>query len=360
MVKKILIAVVFALLIVSSSIAAAEEYDWSQAPQIDTKTELARYIEDGRRNGQTTFRFIFTGAKVDNQEALDNLLNEITNVWAVVPLGSLVQEDGYGTERFTYKITKEYAGTHVANAYLSGDTAFLTPDEFKLYNEAVRIVNAAKKLSTPIEQERYLHDEICKRATFKSYTNEDAIGALILGVTNCQGYADAFYMLGRMCGFNVVRVQGIGDGKAHVWNTITFDDGKTYCVDVTFDDRNFFGKLNSYAYFNAPLEVMEGTHSYQWDLIPSLQQFVDNRYSYRAFKELAQASSAEDGLKLIVRKLARGKSWFSVMTPFDEKFSEDNVQQTADYVAKKSGKDINLNTWQRGNYLFFTAMLRAN
>ena len=165
-------------------------------------------------------------------------------------------------------------------------------------------------------------------------------------------------MLGRMCGFNVVRIQGIGDGKSHVWNTITFDDGKTYCVDVTFDDRNFFGKLNSYAYFNAPLEVMEGTHSYPWDLIPSLQRFVDKRYSYRAFKELAQASSATDGLKLIASKLAGGKSWFSVMAPFDEKFSEANVQQTADYVAKESGKNINLNTWQRGNYLFFTAMVR--
>lgn len=357
MVKKFLIALTFASLLISSQIAAAEEYDWSQAPRIDTKAELARYIEDGRRNGQTVFRFIFTGTKVDNQEELDNLLNELINSITIVPKATLYVEK-YGTEQFTYKITKEYAGTHVANAYLSDDTSFLTPDEFKLYNEAVRIVDKAKKLSTLIEQERYIHDEICKRATFKSHTNEDAIGALILGVTNCQGYADAFYMLGRMCGFNVVRIQGIGDGKSHVWNTITFDDGKTYCVDVTFDDRNFFSKLNSYAYFNAPLEVMEGTHSYQWDLIPSLQQTIDKRYSYWSFKELAQASSATDGLKLIARKLARGKSWFSVMTPFDEKFSEDNVKQTADYVAKESDRNINLNTWQRGNYLFFTAMVK--
>lgn len=94
------------------------------------------------------------------------------------------------------------------------------------------------------------------------------------------------------------------------------------------------------------------------DVISNLQQSIDNRYSYKALNEFAQTLSAEERLYLIARKLSEeNKIWFAVMTPFDERFSEENVQQTADYVAKLSGKNINLSTWQCGNYFFFTAMV---
>ena len=351
MLKKFFAAVILSLLIFSSSTAAAEDADWNSAPRIADKAELARYVESERRKGHTVFRVILVNGFTNEDP------NEFLNLALAPRVDMTWSYPSDGTERVTYTIT-EYPGTRVANAYLNGDTGNLTPDELKLYNAAVDIVNAAKKYSAPIDQERYLHDAICARAIFKSHKNEDAAGALIKGKTNCQGYADAFYMLGRMCGFNVGRMQGTGDGEAHAWNWIELD-GKVYCVDVTFDDKNFFGKLNSYVYFNAPLEIMEATHSYSWEALPNLQRDIDERYPYRTFDGFAQAASAETGLKLLARKLsAENKSWFSVMTPFDKRFSEAKVQRTADYIADESGKSIRLSTWQRGKYLFFTATVK--
>ena len=50
------------------------------------------------------------------------------------------------------------------------------------------------------------------------------------------------------------------------------------------------------------------------------------------------------------------------MTPFDERFSEANVQKAVDYIvdelnARKYNATFNLNVFQCGNYLFFTAMI---
>ena len=96
-----------------------------------------------------------------------------------------------------------------------------------------------------------------KKVNYKTPQDKpDAFAALVTGETNCQGYSDAFYMLGRMAGLNVRRIGGKFKGEFHVWNTITFEDGKTYCVDVTQDDIKYADK-NRYVFFNAPLEVVQ-------------------------------------------------------------------------------------------------------
>ena len=75
-------------------------------------------------------------------------------------------------------------------------------------------------------------------------------------------------MLGRMCDLNVNRIGGKTDNgnTAHAWNTITFADSKTYCVDVYFD-----AKFNSDYWFLANFERMKATHSCEWEIIPNLQ-----------------------------------------------------------------------------------------
>lgn len=263
MLKNFFVAVIVGVIVMSLRIVAAADVDWSRSPRISTKAEFARHIESGRRNGQTVFHVTLTdGLQVDTPEDFANLALvtyvDINGSW-----------QGVGKERvaqITYKI-REYPGTRIANAYLSGDTDNLTSDEMQLYDLAVGIVNEANKLSSEEEKARYLHDAICKRTTFKADKNT-AIAALVFGKADCDGYADAFYMLGRMAGLNVGRVRGyINNGTAtHAWNWITFSNGKTYCVDVTSDD-----KTRSLKWFNAPLTVMQKTHRCQWEIIPNLQ-----------------------------------------------------------------------------------------
>ena len=121
-----------------------------------------------------------------------------------------------------------------------------------------------------------------------------------------------------------------------------------------------FGKEFSYIYFNAPVEIMQVTHS--WDRSfepPNLQPSVDFRYSYSGIwsGNLARTTSAEAGINLVAKELKAGAKWFSVMTPFDENYFT-NSQEVANYIADKSGKNIHLNTRKYGKYMFFTAHLR--
>lgn len=291
MLRKIFAAVIVCMFMLSLQLVHAEDYDWSQAPQFGSKAEVAAYIENGRRQGQTTFYFVLTNVKIndDKEKGIKEILalnEEFVNVIAVVPIGNLSAV--YGTGNFIYEIVKEYPGNHVANAYLSGNTSGLTADEMQLYNVAVAIANEANKLSSPLERELYIYKELCNRGTYydeETLFTEDnnpkrlftAIGALIDGKANCSGFTDAFYMLGRMCGLNVSRIGGTikinGKTVKHGWNTITFDDGKSYCVDVT----NGANTKNLYL-FNAPLEVMKTTHRCDWNVIPNFQRTIDERY----------------------------------------------------------------------------------
>ena len=271
--RKFFTAVILAVFMFSAQIAAAA--DWNIVKHCNTKAELARWIEDGRREGQKAFNFTLSNFKVDNREELIKFGEELVNKIAVTISGSELSVDEYGIygARFIYTIKKEYPGTRVANAYLSRNKEQswmnLTAEEQKLYNIAVGIVDEANKRNSEVEKARYIHDEICKRVY--DYKNENernktAIGALIDHYSQCQGYSDAFYMLGRMCGLNIGRIGGIADGNGHEWNWITFIDGKSYCIDVTLDD-----KRNSHEWFLATFEVMKRHHSCDWSVIPNLQ-----------------------------------------------------------------------------------------
>ena len=256
--RKFFTAVILAVFMLSAQIAAAEDYDWSKAPRIRTKFELAQYIENERRKGHTTFHIVLTnGLRFDNNDDFIKL----------APAPTLAEKLKFSVNRtrVTYKIV-ETPGCRVANAYLSSNQQQawmnLTNEEQTLYNIAVDIVDEANKRSSEIAKARYIHDVVRERVLRHKNENErnkTAIGALIDRYAQCQGYSDAFYMLGRMCGLNVCKIGGYYDGGHHTWNTITYSDGKTYCVDVAF------GR------FNLTLENMTSKYSCQWEAIPNLQ-----------------------------------------------------------------------------------------
>ena len=258
----------------SLQIAVAETIDWKaidweSAPRIGSKQEFSRYIEDKRRNGQNIFYIVLTnGLKVDTEYEFANLS----------PIAHLKFHCEPTHECF-FEIT-EYPGTNVANAYRNCNTSKLTSEERKLYRKAVQIISEANKRTSEVEKARYIHDEICKMVITPASTVEgekmiDSKGKLISKVTasgallkheaNCQGYSDAFYMLGRMSGLNVGRIRGKVRGDNHQWNTIKLN-GKIYFVDVTQDDVN-----NTDRFFMRDLETMRHKYSYEWEIIPNLQ-----------------------------------------------------------------------------------------
>ena len=359
--KIFLIAALIAVLLSGSAFAAPKELadedinvDWSQAPRIGSRPELLRHVENERRAGRTKICVVLTGGL---QISWDEFLK-----LAPVPeiLSKRFLPEGEDT-RAIYEL-REYPGTNIANAYLRGDLSSLTDAEKKIYDAAIPIVDAAKKISKPLERERYLHDVICERTTY--YNNADkldmpnfvtAAGVFLDGKANCQGYSDAFYMLGRMCGLNVGRVLGILKDDLHVWNTIEFD-GQVYSVDLYDDDTAIAGdKIISYVCFNAPLEIIRAEHIFDWRDIPEFQRVIDDRFAYRAFKDMGQFPNAEKALKFLAKKISKRGEVFRAAAPFDEKFSAEHFDEVAAYLKKKSRHNVDLNIRRVKNYLFFTA-----
>ena len=359
--KIFLIVALIAVLLSNVAFAAQDEFDaedivvdWSQAPRIGSRTELFRYVENERRAGNTKICVVLTnGLQIPWDEFMK---------LAPVPEILFKSFRTEGTDTYAIYILREYPGTNVANAYLRGDLSTLTDDEKKIYDAAIPIVNAAKKISKPLERERYLHDVICARATYFDSPDKldmpnflTAAGVFLDGKANCQGYSDAFYMLGRMCGFNVGRVLGYLNGGLHVWNTIEFD-GRIYSVDLYDSDTAIAGnKIISYVYFNAPTEISRAEHIYDWHVAPEFQRVVDDRYAYRAFKDMGQFPDADKALKFLAKKISKPGEIFRATAPFDEKFSDDHFDEVAAYLKKKSRHNVDLNIRRVKNLLFFTA-----
>lgn len=364
MIRKIFAVMILAVFMLSSRIACADiPIDWDKVQRVSSKSDLAKYIESSRKNGDNVLPVILTnGLTISVEEFITLCPSSVVNQ-------KVLSNDGRNM-RVIFQI-KEYPGTRVANAYLSGKTDWLSAEERELYNAAVAIVNEANKRDNDIAKELYIYEYIMNHATYLTgdMNNQPrfvtATGLLIDGKANCQGYTDAFYMLGRMCGLNVGRTSGQTNGSGHAWNTITFNDGKTYFVDTTWDDSNIkfggFRNYNSYIYFNASVEIMQATHSWDWSLAPdNLQSSIDERYGYCCLTNTQRVNNAEAGLKLIAKKIAtENQKWFSVMVPFDENFSADHIQQVSNYLSREFAKTYHaqvkfyLYVKRYGSYLVF-------
>ena len=114
----------------------------------------------------------------------------------------------------------------------------------------------------------YLHNWLCENVTYEAMPEDyddiprvcGAVGALVDGRANCQGYADAFRLLGLLCGLEVRKQEGFdSDGGEHDWNVVCIE-GDWFIVDVTWDDVDDSDTWN-YAYLNAGTDV----NNYTWN-----------------------------------------------------------------------------------------------
>ena len=354
----------------ATAVAISQQIDWNNVPHFDNYTALVNYLDDCKYNLQTTVPVVCVGfVPNDGQVPITRLMNDF----------DFTEYGGDGQSTCLLCEITNYAGERVAYAYTHGDTSFLTADELQLYNLGVQIVNETKSLSTdPLYQEIHIHDEISGRADYysddyngtKVMRYQSALGALIDGQANCQGYTDAFYMLGTMCGFDVDKVVGYAGG-GHAWNTITFGD-KSYFVDVTWDDDyyNFDGtKCNNYIYFNAPTSVMGADHSWSPYCVPQNMQVFPDELNFYFAPEYGESGgsyfgttlpTAEEALNHIAYRIVnlnfRG-SW--VAAPFDYYYSIR--QYSADYLTaalNNMGYDwsgsVYLQIASLGNYMYYT------
>jgi len=130
---------------------------------------------------------------------------------------------------------------------------------------------------TEYDKEKVLHDYIVNHSQY-DYENlmnntipHDSFtpyGILILGRGVCQGYAEAFELLGKKAGLEcqvvIGKAYGVNQWSGHAWNIVKIGD-RYYHLDVTFDDPVIKGGngILRYNYYN--LTDTEITKDHKWD-----------------------------------------------------------------------------------------------
>ena len=215
-----------------------------------------------------------------------------------------------------------YPGDRILYAWRTGDDSVLSEDELKAKGVAEKIVKKAKSKKNAMETQLYLYNWLCnimKYETPNMHVSTEAylklrqltcVGALLDGKANCQGYTDAFYLLGNMAGFDVCRVFGKGDGEGHAWNGITLDD-KMYLVDVTFGDWDEIGsKAKGYIQFNCAFDPETYAIDGGTEVFPELVTGEDLSQTYYKYKKSIFKSQTDAANYLARQCKKNGKGWY--------------------------------------------------
>ncbi len=169
------------------------------------------------------------------------------------------------------RISARYPGTRIVNALREEDTLDLNHREREALSAALALAEACRR-EDPLETALLIHDALCERIVYTDddATEEDdnAIGALLDGRANCDGYADAFYLAGTLAGLEIRYQHGNSRRKeaeeryrdvSHMWNLIKID-GSWRMVDVTWDDQE---DRTVHTWFNIGADRARRTHV--WD-----------------------------------------------------------------------------------------------
>lgn len=260
--------------------AESDVSDITEITKISSLTELRDYLNGNKAQDIFELRFEYDG-ELDG-ETIARISNACCINWRV--------ENG----NEYYVTVFEYPGERMIDAHLSGDTSGLDEDELRTLEAAKQIVEEAKEITeNDFELELLLHDAIMKNVVYYGGPTAvddpenpprhlTAVGALLDGSANCQGYSDAFYLLATLAGFTVGRMNVYNSDGWHMANTILLD-GAWYIVDVTFDDTVIYtdGVQPSYRFFNAGRDMcVEYEWGAEFEYYPIADETDENYFYY--------------------------------------------------------------------------------
>ena len=217
---------------------------------IDSAFALRDYLRIQEEAGHTDFSFYFSPTTVDVSA------RNIARVGGYFYVQT--QLDG----NFCTVYVLDFPGERMVDAWRSGDTSQLTQDESQALQIALNLVTQAREnTATELELEQRLFDLFRDHVSYNDGSTDipdplspprhlTAVGALVDGSANCQGYADGFYVLATLAGFRVERMHVDIPEGGHTVNVI-YLDGAWYVVDTTYNDLDDpSGAQISYALMN--------------------------------------------------------------------------------------------------------------
>lgn len=241
-----------------------------------------------------------------------------------------------------------YPGQRIFWAWQAGDLSSLTEAEKQTCEAALEVVEQGRRETEDLmELELWLHDWLCTHVEYDSPVTyvypEDyvglreltCIGAILDGKANCQGYTDAFYLLGNLAGLEVCNVFGSA-GEGHCWNAVRLD-GWLYTVDVTFNDSYCpEPEDRTYIWYNNALDMNQYT---VWGGVSQFEKMVfleDLSKSYYADNDLIFEDLDTAARKLLQLYKADGEGlYYAVVDGTD--FDSDDLYDAFKRNMKSAG-----------------------
>ncbi len=291
--RKTLITLALAALLCGVATCAAAE-----GARITTRGDFARAFEAHADALEPEFELSLSYAMLeDAKSGIDTWISDLHSNCGIQDF-----RYSFDDRRAVLRITDiEYrVAVRLAYAYRHGNVT-LTAREQATLQKAASIVQAAP--AGILERERYLHDTLCSLVTYytdnEAYDEKDqAVGALLNGMADCDGYSEAFYLLCQMAGIPARFQHGDTYDKTdradvtHMWNLVQIN-GAWLMVDVTWDDADSAG-TNYYLYYNIGSLRAGDTHIWNGDVLTvSWAPEGGNAFRPAALAEQHAASEAQ-------------------------------------------------------------------
>ena len=269
-----------------------QQNQYAGIPTLRTRAEVRDYVMSQMDTFNYSFSFYYTAD-------MTGLSDFIADVTCVVSAQGRYTNMNDGSKRMDYTLIP-HPGVRIFTACCNGTEQNLTAEERDLLARARQILDEIRqgKPENDYMLEMAIHDWMASHITYYndySLKNPDpynplrfrtAFGALEDGVANCAGYADGFYLLSALAGFNVSKQKCYipEDNEWHIFNTIRL--GNTwYGVDVTWDDDVFHTNdgitFGDYAVFNAGKDVLSPVLTWDSEIeAHPIAPYSDGSYFY--------------------------------------------------------------------------------
>lgn len=298
------------------------------APQkselLDTAEKAVAFVEEMAQAGAGEFTLVCS----------DEVYNKLVKViykgdkFEIKAFHSLLDQSGFydyiavpaGMKKsITISDASLYPGYEILRSVEAGTESEL-PSELRETLTEARAMAEACKASDPLETAKNIQSALCEKTRYAYMTNrshvDTAMGILLKGVADCDGYADAFYLVGGLAGLEVRYQHGISsqyDSEenaivtgSHMWNLLKID-GSWRVVDVCWADKE---EGIDYSWFNIGKDRASRSRTWQEDLtVPLLEQTdlstrPETEYSVTNREELEAA---------IQEALAKGQATFTLV-----------------------------------------------
>ena len=186
---------------------------------------------------------------------------------------------------------------------------------------------------------KYVYTYLAQNVTYGDGDNMyNMCGALIDGITKCDGYTKAYLYIMQKCGVEAGYICGAGKGDLHAWNIVKID-GDWYYVDCTWgdpiiesDNAELLKDDVDYSYLHVTTAEILASHTFD-EMYMNLPEYKENDENYYVkeafFFEEYNAKILEDVLYDAVKEVNRKNS--SVIIEIKYKNYEDG-QKAYDWL----------------------------